>query len=66
MSFIYSFGFGYKVIWDARDVVCFTLNAREKLWWENPFPTTSAKCKSVRMRHANLPDTPADLTGAPK
>jgi len=25
---------------------------------------TSAKCKSVRKPHANLPDTPADLTGA--
>jgi hypothetical protein len=26
----------------------------------------SAKCKSVRKLHANLPDTPIDLTGAPK
>jgi len=28
--------------------------------------STSAKCKSVRKPHANLPDTPVDLTGAPK
>jgi len=27
---------------------------------------TSAKCKSVRKPHANLPDTPVDLIGAPK
>jgi hypothetical protein len=27
---------------------------------------TSAKCKSVRKQHANLPDTSVDLTGAPK
>jgi len=26
----------------------------------------SGKCKSVRNRQANLPDTPADLTGASK
>jgi hypothetical protein len=26
----------------------------------------SAKCKSVRKPHANLPDTPVDVTGAPK
>jgi len=26
----------------------------------------SAKCKSVRKLHTNLPDTPVDLTGAPK
>jgi len=26
----------------------------------------SAKCKSVRKPHASIPDTPVDLTGAPK
>ncbi|KAF8538644.1 hypothetical protein BDD12DRAFT_805957 [Trichophaea hybrida] len=28
--------------------------------------SSSAKCKSVQKLHANLPDTPVDLTGAPK
>jgi hypothetical protein len=45
---------------------------------ENPMPAVvisveaarvdnaTAKCKSVRKPHANLPNTPVDLTGAPK
>jgi hypothetical protein len=31
-------------------------------WWYH----TSARCKSVQKPHANLPDTPVDLTSAPK
>jgi len=33
---------------------------------ERVWRCTSAKCKSVWKPHANLPDTPVDLTGAPK
>jgi hypothetical protein len=35
------------------------------MWNRRPF-MTSAKCKLVWKPHANLPDTPVDLTGAPK
>jgi len=36
------FEFGYKVIWDGRGEVCFAQRAREELWRENPFLTTTA------------------------
>jgi len=42
MLFLCSFGFGYTVIWDGRGEVCFAQRAREKLWWENLFLTTTA------------------------
>ena len=34
--------------------------------WSSSHWSTSAKCKSVRKPQANLPDTPTDLTRAPK
>jgi len=42
MLFLCCFGFGYMVIWDGRGVVCFAQRAREELWWENLFLTTTA------------------------
>jgi len=42
MLILCSFGFGYKVILDGRGEVCFTPWAREELWLENLFLTTTA------------------------
>jgi len=42
MLFLCSFEFGYKVIWDGTGEVCFEQRAREELWRENPFLTTTA------------------------
>jgi len=36
-----SFRFGYKIIWDGRGEVCIAQRAREELWRENPFLTTT-------------------------
>jgi len=41
MIFLCSFGFGYKVIWDGRGEVCLAQRAREELWLENLFLTTT-------------------------
>jgi len=51
MIFLCSCGFGYKVIWDERGVVCFVQRATKELWQDNWFlsitTTTTTATTSV-------------------